>query len=128
MPIQTPNDLMPIRVAVHELATSIGFRSTETIQITTAVSEIVRNVLAYGQKPGGITASPIPSGLKVHVWDPGPGIPLDRLAQIEEGTYRSSTGLGKGISGARKLMTRFRILTSGKGTLVFMERDLTGKR
>src|SRR6185436_2668486 len=43
---------------------------------------------------------------------------------ILEGRYRSSTGMGVGISGTRRLVDHFEITSSPKGTIVVLKRLL----
>jgi serine/threonine-protein kinase RsbT len=127
LPIKTADDLYVARRSVGELAAEIGFSSTIQVQICTAVSEIVRNVLHYADE-GGIQARQAQSGIAIEIWDTGPGIPLEIVAAIEAGTYKSKTGMGKGINGAKRLMDKFRIVSLGRGTQVFMEKNLVSVR
>jgi signal transduction histidine kinase/CheY-like chemotaxis protein len=60
--------------------------------------------------------------LTIVVRDSGPGIA--DLDSILAGTYISSTGLGIGIVGARRLMDRFEITSSPSGTTVTMRKIL----
>ena len=64
----------------------------------------------------------------VRVEDQGPGIP--HLDSVLAGTYRSSSGLGIGLLGARRLVERFHIeSTPGQGTVVQLGKALpSGQR
>ena len=98
-------------------------------RIATAVSEIARNAFRYagGGKIeygfeygwGGDLAA---AALSIRVQDKGAGI--NDLDRILEGRYRSSTGMGLGIIGARRLMDDFEIETGGEGTTVIMRKGL----
>jgi serine/threonine-protein kinase RsbT len=88
----------------------------------TAVSELTRNVLVHAKK-GEIIIEEIEKtyrkGLKITVIDEGPGIPDINLAMTDG--FSSINGLGKGLSGTKKLMDEFSIQSEvGKGTEVFI--------
>ena len=120
--IQVDNnmDLVKARQAVRTLALDLDYGIVNQTKLVTAVSELTRNVLLYAGK-GEINIELIESGtkkgLKITVTDEGPGIPDVDLA-ITDG-YSTSKGLGKGLSGTKKLMDDFSIQTEvGKGTEV----------
>lgn len=105
----------------------LGFSCGDATRITTALAEIARNALVYGQ--GGTVAFFIadePDGsqaLVVHVVDEGPGIP--DLDVVLAGQYGSRTGMGLGITGSRALMDGFQIESAaGAGTRVLMSKLL----
>jgi anti-sigma regulatory factor (Ser/Thr protein kinase) len=123
MEIRNSEDLPFARRRVGILAAKLGFTSTQQVQISTAVSEIVRNVLLYAKK-GHLQARWTSKGMLIHVTDEGPGIPVETLGKLEAGTYKSKTGLGRGIIGAKKLMDRFTLMSVGSGTQIFMEKHL----
>ncbi|HVG32032.1 MAG TPA: ATP-binding protein [Pyrinomonadaceae bacterium] len=115
-------DIVKVRERVRRLAREMGFDSTTQIKITTAVSEITRNIYEYA-KSGAITLSVAERGpdmgLLLMARDDGPGIDEATLRAIMRGTYRSASGLGVGLSGTRKLMDEFDIKTAeGEGTRV----------
>jgi|GEM_PF-2290103 len=115
-------DIVKVRERVRRLAREMGFDSTTQIKITTAVSEITRNIYEYA-KSGAITLSVAERGpdmgLLLMARDDGPGIDEVTLRAILRGTYRSASGLGVGLSGTRKLMDEFDIKTAeGEGTRV----------
>ena len=58
----------------------------------------------------------------ISVTDSGPGI--RNLAEILDGKYISTTGLGKGIIGTKRLMDYFDITSSPNGTCVETGKDL----
>ena len=120
--VRREGDIVKVRERVRQLAREMGFDSTTQIKITTAVSEITRNIYEYA-KSGAITLSVAERGqdigLLVTARDDGPGIDEATLRAIMRGTYRSSSGLGVGLSGTRKLMDEFDIKTAqGEGTRV----------
>jgi signal transduction histidine kinase len=115
-------DIIKVRDRVRRLARDMGFDSTTQIKITTAVSEVTRNIYEYA-KQGAISLSlaerGADTGLQVTARDEGPGIDETTLKAILRGRYQSASGLGVGLSGTRKLMDEFDIQTSGgEGTRV----------
>ena len=123
VPILAPEDLYVARSEAMRFSEQLGFRSLARLHLCTAVSEIVRNVILYAET-GLLVMRGSRRGLYVEVSDNGPGIPLENLAAIEAGTYRSQTGMGKGIHGCRNIMDRLSILTAPGSTQVFMEKYL----
>ena len=118
--IENNMDLVKARQAVRTLALDLDYGIVNQTKLVTAVSELTRNVLLYAGK-GEINIELIESGtkkgLKITVTDEGPGIPDIDLA-VTDG-YSTSKGLGKGLSGTKKLMDDFSIQTEvGKGTEV----------
>ena len=97
-----------------------GIERQDQTRIATAVSELARN--AYGYAGGGraefvLDATTIPQRFVVRICDSGPGI--DNLQLILDGQYRSPSGMGLGLIGARRLMDTFSINSKpGKGTTV----------
>ncbi len=116
-------DIIKVRDRVRRLARELGFDSTTQIKITTAISELTRNIYEYA-KSGAITLSVAErgahiAGLQVTARDDGPGIDETRLRAILRGSYRSMSGLGVGLAGTRRLMDEFDIQTApDKGTRV----------
>jgi signal transduction histidine kinase len=120
--VRREGDIVKVRERVRRLAREIGFDSTTQIKITTAVSEVTRNIYEYA-KSGAISLAlaerGLDFGLQVTARDDGPGIDEATLRSIMRGAYQSSSGLGVGLSGTRKLMDEFDIQTQpGEGTRV----------
>jgi serine/threonine-protein kinase RsbT len=112
------------RQAARNLAEKMGARSFVAQKFTTAVSELARNIVQYA-KHGELELTPLAEGmrgLRVVAIDQGPGI--NNLDQILDGKYKSKTGLGKGIVGVRRLMDRFEISSTTRGTRVEAELHL----
>ena len=123
LPIRTSADLATARFAVQKMSSDLGFTVTAQVQITTAVSEIVRNVLNYAGE-GGINARRTArGGIRIEVWDNGPGIAMETLQLIENGAYKSKTGLGKGLSGSKALMDDFAVISFPGNTQIIMEKN-----
>ena len=121
--IRREADIVKVRERVRRLAREMGFDPTTQIKITTAVSELTRNIYEYA-RAGAITLSvaqrgPVSTGLHITARDDGPGIDEARLRSIVRGTYRSASGLGVGLIGTRRLMDEFDIQSKpGEGTRV----------
>jgi signal transduction histidine kinase len=120
--VRREGDIVKVRERVRRLAREMGFDSTTQIKVTTAVSEVTRNIYEYA-KSGAISLSLAERGadfgLQVTARDDGPGIDEGVLRSIMRGAYQSSSGLGVGLSGTRKLMDEFDIQTkTGEGTRV----------
>lgn len=119
LPIATSSDVVLVRNAVRQAADRLGFRNLEITKLVTAASEIARNTLVYG---GGGTAD-VESlqagrhGVRLVFEDHGPGIPDLQLA-LREG-FTTGSGMGLGLSGAKKLVDEFEIDSeAGRGTRV----------
>jgi signal transduction histidine kinase len=115
-------DTIKVRDRVRRLAREMGFDQTTQIKITTAVSEITRNIYEYagaGAISLAVAERGEDMGLRVTARDDGPGIDEATLRSILRGSYRSASGMGVGLSGTRKLMDEFDIQTAPqKGTRV----------
>ena len=120
--VRRESDIVKVRDRVRRLAREMGFDSTTQIKITTAVSEVTRNIYEYA-KSGAILLALAERGpdfgLQVTARDDGPGIDEATLRSIMRGHYQSASGLGVGLAGTRKLMDEFDIQTKpGEGTRV----------
>jgi signal transduction histidine kinase/CheY-like chemotaxis protein len=119
-------DVVVARQRSRQVATLLGFEAQDSTRIATAVSEIARNAFRYargGDVEFAIEGERAPQVLVIRVRDRGPGIP--NLAEILEGRYKSETGLGLGIVGARRLMDLCEIRSKpGEGTVVLLKKIL----
>jgi signal transduction histidine kinase len=120
--VRRESDIVKVRERVRRLAREMGFDSTTQIKMTTAVSEVARNIYEYA-KSGAISLALCERGddfgLQMIARDDGPGIDEATLRSIMHGHYQSSSGLGVGLSGTRKLMDEFDIQSKmGEGTRV----------
>jgi len=124
--IQHEPDVVAARQRTRQIASALGFDSQDQTRLATAVSELARN--AYGYAGGGkiefmIEGQTTPQVMLIRVSDKGPGIA--NLGVILEGRYRSSTGMGLGIIGARRLVDQCDIQTAPKqGTAVVLKKML----
>ncbi|HTM01510.1 MAG TPA: ATP-binding protein [Candidatus Omnitrophota bacterium] len=117
-------DVVLARQRARRIAALLGFDGQDQVRIATAVSEIARNAVAYAEQglaEFGIEGTTPPQVFTIRITDKGPGI--RRLQDILEGRYRSTTGMGIGISGARRLMDQFTIASDpGHGTSVTLKK------
>jgi signal transduction histidine kinase/DNA-binding response OmpR family regulator len=122
--VRYEHDVVAARQRAREIAALLGFEPQEQTRIATAVSEIARNAFTYaggGTVEFAVEGRTAPQIFVVRVSDRGPGIA--DLSRIMAGEYRSRTGMGLGILGARRLMDRFDVeSTSGRGTLVTLRK------
>ncbi|HEY2110328.1 MAG TPA: ATP-binding protein [Dongiaceae bacterium] len=126
--IRRETDIILARQRCRKVARLLGFDSQDQTRITTAVSEIVRNALEYGG--GGMLEFHLEEqgagqSLEIFISDQGAGIA--NLEAVLAGTHRSVTGMGIGITGARRLMDRCEIQSApGSGTTVRLGKNLPG--
>jgi len=118
--IDSGERLVAVRQAVRAKAEELRFSLVDQTRIITAASELARNTLQYGG--GGTVAIEIVEngtrrGLRLTFKDQGPGIPDLELA-MKDG-YTTGGGLGLGLSGSKRLVNEFTILSKvGEGTEV----------
>jgi len=115
-------DIASARLEAWSEAVRIGFSKFKSVKVATAVSELARNIVFYAGK-GKVELRSSSDGkrarLDIVASDQGPGIEPARLAQIYDGTYRSTRGMGKGLMAVKKLADEFRLDTGpGRGTVV----------
>ena len=119
-------DIVQVRQRARQITATLGFDTHDQTRITTAISEIARNVLEHGIS-GRATFLALTHearhGLEVVLADQGPGIA--DLDAVLNGAFRSPTGMGIGLRGARRLMDAFEIDSApGRGTSVVMRKYL----
>ena len=123
--VRAEQDVVSARQRARQIAKQLGFEPQDQARIATAVSEIVRNAFRYaggGEVVFAIEGERPPQLLSVQVRDQGRGIP--HLDDVLAGSYRSATGMGLGIVGARRLMDHFVIRPTAQGTTVTMQKLL----
>jgi serine/threonine-protein kinase RsbT len=124
LPLRNEHDIVLGRQAVRRLAQEQGFSLVDQTKLVTAASELARNALVYGG--GGtlkwaVLLDGIRCGVRLTFEDQGPGIPNVDLAMTDGWT--SGTGLGLGLTGARRLVNQFELdSTVGVGTRVTVTR------
>ena len=122
--IHSDEDVVRVRQVTRQWAVALGFSLVDQTKIVTAASELARNTFVHG---GGGTArleeltDGSRRGLRLTFEDKGPGI-ADVSQALRDG-YTSSSGLGLGLGGARRLSSTFDIRSApGQGTWVCITR------
>jgi signal transduction histidine kinase/CheY-like chemotaxis protein len=122
--IRREADVVTARQRARQIAQLLGFDVQDQTRMATAVSEIARNAFTYaggGHVEFVVEGRAVPQVLVISVTDQGPGIA--DLRRILEGDYKSRTGMGLGIVGARRLVDRFEIESApGRGTRVSLKK------
>jgi len=120
VPIRSSEDIVRVRQAVRNWAIDLGFGLVDQTKLVTAASELARNTVNYG---GGGTVrmealtNAAHRGLQLTFQGHGPGIADVELA-LRDG-FTTSSGLGLGLGGARRLTNEFEIESRpGEGTRV----------
>lgn len=122
--LASEQDIVIARQAVRKLSQELGFSLVDQTKMVTAASELARNAVIYGG--GGTMRWELivdggRKGLRLTFEDQGPGIPDLDLALTDGWT--SGTGLGMGLSGARRLVNDFDLYSQpGEGTRVTIVR------
>ena len=120
MPVFKEQDVVLFRNRVKEFAVKIKMGLVNQTKLITAASELVRNMLIYGQ--GGkvlieVITKGRDNGIRLTFKDQGPGIKDINLA-MKDG-YTTGKSLGLGLPGAKRLANEFSIQSEvGKGTTV----------
>lgn len=124
--IKYEHDVVAARRRARQIAGLLGFEAQDQSRIATAVSEIARNAFNYadgGRVEFQVEGEATQQNLLIEVKDQGPGIA--DLESVLLGQYRSATGMGLGIMGARRLMDVCEISSSREsGTNVLMKKNL----
>ena len=118
--IITEWDIVAARQLGRNVAKELGFGSVDQARITTAISELARNIYLYAGR-GRIEFETMNEferrGIKVTASDQGPGI--QDIRKVMEDGFSTSGGLGAGLPGVKRLMDDFDITsTVGVGTCI----------
>lgn len=113
-------DIVAARQLGRNVAKELGFGTVDQARITTAISELARNIYLYAGK-GQICIDKLSeggkAGLQINAVDSGPGI--REIRQVMEDGFSTSGGLGAGLPGVKRLMDEFYIdSTPGQGTQI----------
>ncbi|MER5252750.1 MULTISPECIES: ATP-binding protein [unclassified Streptomyces] len=113
-------DVVSIRQTIRALAQRCRLSLVDQTKMITAASELARNTLVYGGGGAvrtGVVERDGRQGVAALFEDGGPGIEDVGLAMTDGWT--SGAGLGLGLSGARRLVDEFELVTEvGVGTTV----------
>ncbi|WP_062106588.1 anti-sigma regulatory factor [Bacillus niameyensis] len=103
-------DIVAVRQLGRNVAKELGFGTVDQARITTAISELARNIFLYAGQ-GEVSIEKCyhegKRGLKVIAKDKGPGI--SDIRKVLEDGFTTSGGLGAGLPGVRRLMDEFDI-------------------
>ncbi len=119
LPIRNMADVVRARRRGLEMAMDMGFVRPEATKIAVVISELARNITHYAER--GIITLTARKGdgacFEIMAQDNGPGIAdVDRVLA---GGYSTSKGLGVGVSGSKRLMDAFQVIsTVGVGTTI----------
>ncbi len=118
--IDTEDDTIIVRRRVREIAEARKFDTFATAAITTATSELARNVLVHAGKGIALVEELMNGdrvGIRITFEDQGPGIP--DIQRVLAGGFSTARSMGLGLSGSRRLVDEFTIESApGKGTKV----------
>ena len=120
--VNEEKDIAAARLEAWSEAVQLGMSKFTSVKVATAVSELARNIVFYAGS-GHIDLRANSNGrearLEIVARDRGPGIDAAKLAEIYDGTYRSTRGMGKGMMAVKKLVDEFHLDTApGRGTTV----------
>lgn len=121
--IVTEWDIVAARQLGRNEAKAIGFDTVDQARITTAISELARNIYLYAYT-GEIMIERLEGekrGLRIIASDKGPGI--SDIRKVMEDGYSTSGGLGAGLPGVRRLMDTMDIQSAvGQGAIIQIEK------
>jgi serine/threonine-protein kinase RsbT len=120
MKLDVEDDIILTRRRVREIAEARRFDAFATAAITTAASELARNVLVHAGR-GVATLEEVQNGTRIGIRlsfrDEGPGI--TDVQRVLAGGFSTARSMGLGLSGSRRLVDNFELSSEvGKGTTV----------
>jgi serine/threonine-protein kinase RsbT len=119
-------DIVAVRQLGRNVAKELNFGIVDQARITTAISELARNIFLYAGQ-GQICIEKIfkdgKSGVKIIAEDNGPGI--QDVRKVMEDGFSTSGGLGAGLPGVKRLMDDFDIDSKpNEGTTIIVTKWL----
>ena len=120
LPIASEDDVVLVRRRVRAIASDQKLDSFATAAVTTATSELTRNVWVHGGG-GSAIIEQIRNGSRVGVRvtfrDRGPGIA--DVERVLRGGFSTAKSMGLGLSGSKRLVDELSVDSElGKGTTV----------
>lgn len=120
MKVLSEEDVLVVRKRVREIAEQRKFDTFAIAAITTATSELARNILVHG-KGGRVVVEEISDGVRTGIRlafiDEGPGI--SDIDRVLAGGYSTARSMGLGLSGSKRLVDEFSLDSKvGEGTRV----------
>ena len=124
--IITEWDIVAARQLGRNEAKEIGFGTVDQARISTAISELARNIYLYALA-GEIIIERIceteKEGIRITATDKGQGI--NDIKKVMEDGFSTSGGLGAGLPGVKRLMDTIDIQSDvGQGTYIKVEKWL----
>jgi serine/threonine-protein kinase RsbT len=120
MRIETEDDVILVRRAVRSVAEANGFDTFASAALTTATSELTRNVWVHARRGVAVIeelTSGHRAGVRVTFSDEGPGIA--DIERVMAGGFSTARSMGLGLSGSRRLVDDFDLRSAiGQGTTI----------
>jgi serine/threonine-protein kinase RsbT len=114
--IEREDDVHMASTIGKRVSEEYGLSKSDQTKLVVSILELTRNIVFYAGK-GELFVKPFTSyGIEILAIDKGPGI--SNLEQVLNNTVQSKTGLGLGLSGVKRLMDEFEIISNGNGTRV----------
>ena len=117
-------DIVAVRQLVREVAKELRYDQFAVAALTTAASELSRNVWVHAQKGQArirILRNGRRVGMELEFEDHGPGIA--DLNRVLAGGFSTSKSLGLGLSGTKRLVDEFNIDSApGRGTKIVIRK------
>jgi len=113
-------DIVEARQLGRDIARGLGFGTVDQARITTAISELARNIYLYagqGKMCFEVIENVNQKGICLIALDEGPGI--KDISLVMQDGFTTSGGLGTGLPGVKRLMDEFDVKSEvGKGTKI----------
>ena len=118
--VECEDDIIVVRRKVRDIAEARKFDTFAVAAITTASSELARNVVVHAGK-GIASIEEVTDGTRIGIRlvfkDEGPGIA--DVERVLRGGYSTARSMGLGVSGSKRLVDQFDIQSApGKGTTI----------
>lgn len=110
LPIECEEDILDARAVVRDLAGQLNSSIVDKTRLATAVGELARNMIVHadgGEMQVETVSRNERSGIRCLFVDKGPGIP-DIEQALRDG-FSTTSSLGQGLPGARRLVSEFRV-------------------
>ncbi len=123
LPIKSEEDIVVVRRKVRALAQARKLDSFAVAALTTAASELTRNVWVHAGGGSALLeelADGRRYGVRATFIDQGPGI--SDLQRALAGGFSTTKTMGLGLSGSRRLVDAFEIQTGPSGTRIQIEK------
>ena len=129
--VRNNDDVETAAAALLQLGLDAGFSEERATALANATREVATNAVVHAEG-GEVTARRTRRGVRVEVWDTGPGLPMDMLQAIHSGddfqlpqTAQSSWGNQTGLHAVRELIDQLSVISLPGNTQVIMEMFLS---